>query len=118
MSNDCAFIESSFNALKYHPSFPVGGFAELGAARQWVQSFVERCDNDHRHSALKYVAPSQYHTGQAKHILDAPGRVFQKAKVTYPERWSKDMLDFDLPEAVHLNPEKVLKNHKAVNYTL
>lgn len=105
VSNDNAFIESLFKTLKYRPAFPLGGFIEIDAARCWVHLFVEWYNNQHRHSALKYVTPHQRHTGQAPRILEERRTVYQQAKAKHPERWSGAIRNFDLPEEVWLNPE-------------
>lgn len=117
VSNDNAFIESLFKTLKYRPGFPAGGFTALSSARQWVHLFVNWYNNEHRHSALKYVTPNQRHTGQAKRVLAARKRVYQEAKAKYPERWSQEIRNFDLPEEVHLNPEKLAEKTKEINQT-
>src|SRR5690606_13349241 len=36
VSNDNAYSESLFRTCKYHPAFPVAGFADLTDARKWV----------------------------------------------------------------------------------
>ena len=40
VSNDNAFVESLFKTAKYRPQFPVSGFIDLEAARQWASRFV------------------------------------------------------------------------------
>ncbi|MBS4155568.1 transposase, partial [Cobetia sp. MC34] len=42
---------------------PVDGFATLAEAQDWVQQFTEWYNHEHRHSALRYVTPSQRHDG-------------------------------------------------------
>ncbi|MGM0536917.1 MAG: hypothetical protein ACQER5_12685, partial [Pseudomonadota bacterium] len=58
------------------------------------------------HSALRYVTPSQRHNGEAKGILAQRREVFEAAKQRHPERWSGGIRNLDLPEIVHLNPER------------
>jgi len=106
VSNDNAFAESAFKTLKYRPGFPVDGFATLAEAQDWVQQFTEWYNHEHRHSALRYVTPSQRHNGEAKGILTQRREVFEAAKQRHPERWSGDIRKLDLPEIVHLNPER------------
>ncbi len=106
MSNDNAFAESAFKTLKYRPGFPAEGFATLTEAQDWVQQFTEWYNHEHRHSALRYVTPSQRHNGEAKGILAQRREVFEAAKQRHPERWSGDIRKLSLPEIVHLNPER------------
>ncbi|NVN55970.1 transposase family protein [bacterium Scap17] len=106
VSNDNAFAESAFKTLKYRPGFPIDGFATLAEAQDWVQQFTEWYNHEHRHSALRYVTPSQRHDGEAKGILTQRREVFEAAKQRHPERWSGDIRKLDLPEIVHLNPER------------
>lgn len=106
VSNDNAYAESLFKTLKYRPGFPVAGFSDLHAARSWVQDFVVWYNQEHRHSALKYVTPQQRHTGEADAILAARKGVFEAAKQRHPERWTGGIRDVGLPEQVYLNPEK------------
>lgn len=106
VSNANAFAESACKTLKYRPGFPVNGFATLIEAREWVQQFTEWYNDEHRHSALRYVTPSQRHNGEAKGILAQRRKVFERAKQRHPERWSGDIRNLSLPEVVHLNPER------------
>jgi hypothetical protein len=51
VSDDNAFAEALFRTAKYRPEFPLKGFADLDAARQWAARFVhwynqERCCRD------------------------------------------------------------------------
>src|SRR6202161_829322 len=45
--------EALFRTAKYRPEFPVKGFTELDAARDWAACFVEWYNNVHRHSGIK-----------------------------------------------------------------
>ncbi|MBR9753495.1 integrase core domain-containing protein [Cobetia amphilecti] len=80
--------------------------ATLAEAQDWVQQFTEWYNHEHRHSALRYVTPSQRHNDEAKGILTQRREVFEAAKQRHPERWSGDIRKLDLPEIVHLNPER------------
>jgi transposase InsO family protein len=107
VSNDNAYAESLFRTLKYRPTFPTGGFANLQEAREWVQGFVHWYNEIHRHRALKFVTPGQRHRGEALEILEARQQVFEEARQQNPSRWgSRKIRDMSLPEAVCLNPDK------------
>jgi hypothetical protein len=58
VSNDIAFAEALFRTAKYRPAFLLKRFADLDATRQWALRFVQRCNNVHRHSGIRYVTPT------------------------------------------------------------
>jgi putative transposase len=58
-SNDNPFSESLFKTLKYRPAYPQRPFESLMAARQWVGTFVDWYNEEHRHSAINFGAISQ-----------------------------------------------------------
>jgi putative transposase len=41
VSDDIAFAEALFRTAKYRPEFPIKGFADLTAAREWSARFVQ-----------------------------------------------------------------------------
>lgn len=88
VSDDNPFAESVFRTFKYRPAYPVGGFADIGAAREWVRRFVQWYNHEHQHSGLRFVTPQQRHTGQDNAILTQRHQVYQAAKAQHPERWS------------------------------
>src|SRR4051794_16650392 len=45
VSDDNPYAEALFRTAKYRPEFPVKGFAELDAARQWAGRFVHWYNN-------------------------------------------------------------------------
>ena len=66
-------------------------------AREWLLGFVHWYNEEHRHSALNYVTPSQRHSGEAARIL--------ANRQANPERWPGAIRDFGAPEFLALNPE-------------
>jgi putative transposase len=52
------------------------------------------------------VTPHQRHAGLADKVLAKRKRVYQDAKGRNPNRWSGEIRNWDLPEEVHLNPER------------
>ena len=46
----------------------------------------------------------------ASEVLAKRKEVYQRAKEQKPERWSGDIRNWDLPEKVHLNPEREIVN--------
>jgi transposase InsO family protein len=55
VSNDNPYSESVFRTFKYRPAFPINGFADLKAAREYVYGFVDWYNQSHGHSAIRHV---------------------------------------------------------------
>jgi Integrase core domain. len=106
VSNDNPYAKSIFRTCKYRPNYPIGGFKTLIEAREWVLSFVRWYNREHRHSGLKFLTPHQRHTGVDQDILEQRRQVYNKAKEAYPERWSRDIRNWNLDDEVWLNPER------------
>ena len=106
VSNDNPYSESLFKTMKYAPQWPQKGFASLEECRGWVKDFVYWYNEDHQHSQISYVTPSQRHQGEDKALLKARAAVYEQAKQKRPERWSKETRDWSYIERVSLNPER------------
>ncbi len=106
VSNDNPYSESLFRTLKYQPNYPKHPFIDLLSARQWVKGFVQWYNNDHLHSAIKFVSPEQRHAGLDKDILAKRTLVYEQAKRKHPNRWSGNIRNWEPVNDVHLNPEK------------
>jgi len=76
--------------------------------------FVTWYNDEHKHSSLKFVTPSQRHDGTAQAICEKRHVVFEAAKRQHPERWSGKTRDWTLPDEVWLNPENEPTNLKQV----
>jgi len=106
VSNDNAFSESLFRTIKYCPQWPSQGFVTLEGARKWVMHFVRWYNNEHRHSAIRFVTPAQRHRCEDKAILNKRDEVYALAKAKHPERWSGKTRNWEPINGVTLNPEK------------
>jgi len=115
VSNDNAYAESIFRTCKYRPEYPSKGFATLQEARTWVLQFVHWYNYQHKHSGLKFVTPAQRHNGEDAKVITKRQRVYAEAKARNPGRWSGDTRNWELPESVHLNPEKTSDELKKVS---
>lgn len=103
VSDDNPFSEALFKTLKYCPEYPSEAFESMEAARAWVQKFVEWYNNEHLHSGIKFVTPSQKHQGQDREILTKRKNVYEKAKQKNPNRWSGKTRNWDFINEVFLN---------------
>jgi putative transposase len=108
-SNDNPFSEALFKTLKYRPEYPSKPFNSLEAARRWVHTFVHWYNEQHRHSALKFVTPGQRHRGEDKEILRRRERLYGAARARRPERWSAATRNWQRQSTVLLNPGRPLK---------
>jgi putative transposase len=59
VSDDNAFAEALFRTAKYRPEFPLKGFADLDAARQWGMRFVQWYNRSSEHTSLYVVGPNR-----------------------------------------------------------
>lgn len=111
VSDDNAYVEAFFRTLKYGPTWPTQGFATLEDARAWVQQFMQWYNHEHQHSKIRFVTPAQRHRDQDKTILAKRGEVYAAAKARHPERWSKDIRNWNPVGAVALNPDKATREN-------
>jgi transposase InsO family protein len=108
VSNDNPYSESLFRTCKYRPEYPVKGFSGIDAARKWVARFVTWYNEEHRHSAIGYVTPSQRHRGEDVVILAHRSQVYEEAKSRRPDRWSGKTRNWEPVGEVWLNgPEEL-----------
>ncbi len=106
VSDDNPFPEALFRTLKYRPGYPDGRFASIDDARRWVEAFVKWYNEDHQHSGIRFVTPSERHDGHEKAILARRHEVYQAAQARSPERWSGATRDWTPVGTVRLNPDR------------
>ena len=104
VSNDNPFSEAAFRTLKYVPFWPDNPFASLEAARAWVAHFVAWYNDEHRHSALDYLTPSERHEGRGDAILENRRTVDERARRARPARWSRGVRRWRADAEVSLTP--------------
>lgn len=116
VSDDNPFSESLFKTVKYCPQYPNRPFESLEEASSWVDKFVDWYNNHHLHSGIKFVTPSDRHSGRDKEILARRKIVYETAKLKNPKRWSGVTRDWSFIEKVnlnHLQKEKELDRKRA-----
>jgi transposase InsO family protein len=104
VSNDNPYSEALFKTLKYCSAYPENPFDSIDEARCWVERFVQWYNEEHYHSSLKFITPNQRHQGLARTILAKRSSVYQSAQLHHPERWSKNIRNWNLKNHVVLNP--------------
>ena len=104
VSNDNPYSESLFRTLKYRPQLPLKPFKDLLHARRWVTQLVHWYNLEHRHSAIRFVTPTQRHAGLDKSLLKNRDVVYAAARQANPNRWSGSTRNWRPIDEVHLNP--------------
>ena len=104
VSDDNPFSEALFRTLKYRPGYPRHGFASLEEARSWVAGFVHWYNEEHLHSAIRFVTPSQRHNGDDVELLRQRHQVYEAARQRNPARWTGRTRNWTPATEVYLNP--------------
>jgi len=104
VSDDNPYSEALFRTVKYRPEYPEGPFGSLEEARAWVEAFVQWYNNEHRHSAIRFVTPAQRHSGRHLSVLNGRREVYEEAKRNRPDRWSGPVRNWEPIAEVVLNP--------------
>ena len=104
VSNDNPYSESLFRTVKYRPDYPRRPFQSLEEACGWVAAFVSWYNDQHRHSGIRFVKPSQRHSGEAVAISRHRAHVYEQARLRNPRRWSRSTRCWRQPEVVWINP--------------
>ena len=109
-SNDNPFSEAQFKTLKYFPSFP-RRFANIAAARSFVDGFFGHYNHEHRHSGIGLHTPADVHSGRAGLVRARRQEVLDAAFAAHPERFRQRPLPPRLPEVAWINrPEDPTHN--------
>lgn len=109
VSNDNPYSESLFKTLKYCPQYPSQPFADIAAARGWVDEFVQWYNFEHRHSSIRFVTPAQRHSGEDRAVLERRQAVYAAAQAENPARWRNNTRNWQYQSEVFLNPDKPIK---------
>jgi putative transposase len=107
VSNDNPFSEALFRTLKYCPFYPDSRFSTIEEAILWVDKFVTWYNEEHLHSAIKFIAPVDRHTGADGAILAERKALYEISKKNNPMRWTKKSRNWEKPNNVKLNCIKI-----------
>jgi putative transposase len=105
VSDDNPYSEALFRTMKYRPGYPSRPFPSLAAAQTWVDGFVDWYNTEHLHSSIRFVTPDDRHFGRERAILANRRNLYEKARLKNPNRWSKNIRNWEPVETVYLNPE-------------
>jgi putative transposase len=106
VSNDNPFSEALFRTLKYQTRLPYKPFATVDDARVWSARFVHWYNEEHHHSALRFVTPDDRYFGREEAILAERHRVYERARKRRPGRWSGATRNWTPTGPVYLNPQQ------------
>lgn len=85
-SNDNPFSEAQFKTLKYGPGFPPF-FANIEQGRAYCREFFPWYNEQHRHSGIALLTPSDVHHGLADQRTAARRITLHDAWLAHPERF-------------------------------
>jgi putative transposase len=105
VSNDNPYSESLFKTLKYGPEFPER-FGSLTEARQFMDTFAQWYNHEHRHTGIGLHTPADVHFGLAAVKAANRRTILAEARARHPHRFggittAPKMLD--LPDTVWIN---------------
>ena len=63
-------------------------------------------NDEHRHSAIRFVTPSARHTGEDRALLERRTQLYAEARAANPTRWSRQIRNWSPVGDVSLNPER------------
>lgn len=98
VSNDNPYSEAQFKTLKYVPTFP-GHFANIQQARDYCRQLFSWYNDEHRHSGIALLTPSDVHHGYTGERREARRLVLLDAWKAHPERFVRGK-----PEPLKLAP--------------
>jgi putative transposase len=104
VSDDNPFSEALFRTLKYRPTYPRKPFASATDAASWVQRFVRWYNEEHLHSSIRFVTPSDRHAHRDAALLRRRAKVYARARAETPRRWTGKSRNWNPVGAVFLNP--------------
>jgi putative transposase len=96
VSDDNPFSEAQFKTLKYRPELP-DRFGSLPGARALVAPLLHWYNEEHYHSGIALLTPSDLHHGRAPAIVAARQRVLDAAYAAHPERFVRGLPTHPLP---------------------
>ena len=106
VSNDNPFSEALFRTFKYRPNWPMKGFVTKTEAQEWVRYFANWYNDEHLHSAIRFVTPNARHSGSDRKTLANRANLYATARAQNPQRWSGKTRNWQPAGPVWLNPER------------
>lgn len=86
VSNDNPFSEAGFRTMKYRPGYP-RVFETLQAAHDYLTTYVNWYNHEHKHSGIALFSPSQVGDGTWKDTWETRDKALQNYYESHPERF-------------------------------
>lgn len=103
VADDNPYSEAQFRTLKYCPTYP-DRFGSLQDSRRWCRTFFNWYHQEHHHTALALLTPTDVHYGRTDERLAQRQVVLQQAFQAHPERFVQgEPTPAQLPNAVWIN---------------
>jgi transposase InsO family protein len=103
VSDDNPFSESNFKTLKYRPEFP-DRFGSIEDSRSLCRDFFPWYNEEHHHSGIAMLTPSEMHYGRGEDVLKARHATMMQAFAVNPRRFNGHMpKQQELPREVWIN---------------
>jgi len=104
VSNDNPYSEALFKTLKYGPDFPEC-FGSLSDARQFMDTFANWYNHEHRHTGIGLHTPADVHFGLATDKAADRRSVLTDARARHPHRFGTTHAPkiLDLPDTAWIN---------------
>ena len=69
-------------------------------------------NQEHRHSAIRFVTPNARHAGEDRALLERRTHLYTEARAANPARWSRQIRNWSPVGDVCLNPERDTNDRK------
>ena len=103
VSNDNPFSESNFKTLKHRPDFPER-FGSIEHSRSFCGDFFPWYNDEHHHSGIAMLTPSDLHYGRGGAVLAARQATMMAAFAENPRRFNgRSPKPAELPTEVWIN---------------
>jgi putative transposase len=104
VSNDNPYSESLFKTMKYGPAFPER-FGSLNEARQFMETFTNWYNHEHRHTGIGLHTPADVHFGLSTDKAADRRTVLTDARARHPHRFGTTHAPkiLDLPDTAWIN---------------
>ena len=110
VSNDNPFSESQFKTTKYDIDYP-GKFNDIEHARTWISGFIDRYNNEHRHSGIGHYTPASVHDGTWTHTRDRRQELLDTAWKNTPKRFRRRPLAPTIETETWINNPELRKTN-------
>lgn len=109
VSNNNPYSESLFRT-QILPDVAHQGLCIAGAVREWMLAFEQAYNEQHLHSGIQYVTPTDRHRGVDQKCLERRKAVYESAKHRYPKHKSGSIRNWEVTGSVSLTQGKCTKS--------